>query len=93
MVVAVTPRLLGDSLVSALVDQGVAATSVDEGEGHHFDVAVVSADRQQDVEADVVIRLPDVPDGSAVMRSAGRDVVISLVDFDDLRHVIQRLGD
>jgi hypothetical protein len=94
VVVAVTPRLLGDSLVSALADQGVAATSASDGvAAEHFDVAVVSADRQDDVDADVVIRLPDVPDGSAALRSAGRDVVISLVGLDDLRLVLQRLGD
>lgn len=45
------------------------------------------------MDADVVIRLPDVPDGSAVLRSAGRDVLIPLVGLDDLRAVIQRLGD
>ncbi len=64
VLVAVQPRLLADTIARA-----IAAPDVDviidlaSAEGGHFDVAVVSGDRNKDVPADAVVRLPT--DGAA----------------------------
>ena len=75
--VATEPALLGDAIVRLLERVGVrdVRNASRDGATGHFDIAVVSAARATDADADTVIVLPD----------AGSDVVIDLTaDVIDL---------
>ena len=65
VVVAVSPRLLGDVLCRSLAEQGMAVLSVDAAPfaDEVYDVGVVSAGREGEVHAAHVITLP--PDDEA----------------------------
>ena len=62
VVVAVSPRLLGDALSVALRDRDlevvVRLPDGDETEKNHFDLALVTAPLSESVDADVIIVLP-----------------------------------
>ena len=55
MVVAVTPRLLGDALCRALARDGFRVSTAFEPTDQAYDVAIVSPDRENDVVAARVI--------------------------------------
>lgn len=60
--VAVSPRLLSDTVRRTLELDGVPSTEVPEGSAVNCDVAVVSAGRERDVHARTVIRLAGDPE-------------------------------
>lgn len=62
MAVAVTPRLLEDVLCRALALDGFLVSTADGGTEEAYDVAVVSAGREQDVVATRVITIDGEPD-------------------------------
>ncbi len=90
--VAVSPRLLGDTLAVALRAAGltvvvVPETATDVGP---FDLAVVNGPSH--VDADVFVRLPDADDeGLGSVRRAGAPE--ERVALADLRSVITAVGD
>ena len=71
VVVAVTPRLLGDALCRALAEDGLDASSVDVGSLliEEYDVAVVNAGRATEVRAKHVITLPEEGSGPGGLSS------------------------
>lgn len=60
--VAVTPRLLGDVFCRALALDGLLVSTVEGRTEEAYDVAIVSADREQDVVAARVITIDGEPD-------------------------------
>lgn len=69
VVVAVSPRLLGDVVCRALALDGLAVSSVDAGTAAEtaYDVALVSAGREHEVRAREVVAVdPDALDLDAL---------------------------
>lgn len=66
VVVAVSPRLLGDALCRSLAQDGLEVISIDVDTdlGGEYDVAVVSAGRETEVQATHVISLPEGGSGA-----------------------------
>lgn len=62
VVVAVTPRLLGDVLCRALAQDGFLVSTAHGRTEEAYDVAVVSAGREHDVVAARVITIDGEPD-------------------------------
>ena len=62
VVVAVTPRLLGDVLCRALALDGFLVSTADDGTDQAYDVAIVTAGREHDVVATRVITIDGDPD-------------------------------
>lgn len=71
VVVAVTPRLLGDVLCHALAQDGLDVISVDVGSMlvDEYDVAVVNGGRASEVRAKHVITLPEEGSGAGGLSS------------------------
>lgn len=79
VVVAVEPRLLADSLSHALGDNIAQIVRIDPGDSppsEHADVALVTGDRSPQIEADLVIQLPEDPDDDAVVSTAEGDLQV-----------------
>ena len=102
LLVAVSPRLLGDTLARALAtatsfevvvytEDGVAAPGDANGA---FDLAVVSGDLPQGVTVDIVLSLPDTPTGAGIGRVRSglseRDIVVD--DIGAIQRVIGEFG-
>lgn len=83
VVVAVTPRLLGDVLCHALAQDGLDVISVDVGSMllEEYDVAIVNGDRGSEVRARHVITLPEEDSGASGLSS-----------WALLRHALAELG-
>lgn len=79
VVVAVEPRLYGDTLVRALTAHDLDVTLYLDGghlrvSGDGYDVALVSGTLPSDLDAEVVVRLPSGADGAgSAMVEVGED--------------------
>ncbi len=83
VVVAVTPRLLCDAVRRALQLDGIASHEAEDGLAVRYDVAVVSAGREQDVRARTVITLAG--EGDAVDADRVADLVTLRAVLADAR--------
>lgn len=93
IVVAVEPLMLADSLIRVLESRGIDVVIDLRGVGSHshdvvfpdhFDAAVTTGDLPDDIEADLVIRLPGEQGGPIVarlQRGAGR-FEVEIADLD-----------
>lgn len=88
--IAVEPAILGDALADVLLGAGVddvvnlRMEVADDGAG--FDAALVTVVLPADIDADVVIELPDTPTGAGETRvsAQGRRVVVPVTALDDV---------
>jgi len=90
LAIAVEPRLFSDALSRVLSreDRDVVVLDGDEAEGH-FDIALVGTE-ETELEASVVIRLPEAP-ALGTARVGGRSVPLD--DLGSLVALVQRCAD
>ena len=93
--IAVQPTILGDALAAVLRDAGVdEVVNLREGEpaddAPHFDAAVVTIVLPDAVDADVVIQLPDTPEGEGVtnVHHRNRCETVSVTALDDILRLL-----
>lgn len=92
--IAVEPAILGDALADVLLGAGVddvvnlRIEPADDAAG--FDAAVVTVVLPGDVDADVVIELPDTPTGAGETRVSvrGRCAAVPVTALDDVLDIL-----
>lgn len=94
VVVAVSPRLLGDLVVRVMALAGYDVVDVDlvARECEPTPVAVVSPGRETHVAADVVLTLPREGSHDALLHQEGRDRVVTMAGLTDLSRLVSSLG-
>ena len=97
MVVAVEPRLLGDTLARALERSGIdVVIHLDSGavtaSASVFDLALTTGVSLPDgVDADVIVHLPEGPSGDVVIERAGVYRTATIGGFTSLNGLIKDL--
>lgn len=92
--IAVEPTILGDALADVLLGAGVddvvnLRTDADEATAT-FDAALVTVVLPDDVDADVVIELPDTPTGAGETHVSvrGHRAVVPVTALDDVLAIL-----
>lgn len=94
--IAVEPTILGDALADVLLGAGVddvvnlRTAADDAADAAGFDAALVTVVLPDDLDADVVIELPDTPTGAGATRVSvrGHHAVVPVTALDDVLGIL-----
>lgn len=102
LLVAVSPRLLGDTLARVLAHKSGLEVVLHTDDGQpdgagtprQFDIGIVSGDLPEGISVDVLVRLPNTPTGAGVgrlrSRVGERDIILD--DVMAIQRVIDAIG-